>query len=461
MNFVETFSIISDPVYQAVDRFFKCYFTERDIEKTLALVTEDVFSVGTGVDEIALNKNELRKILISEFSSLPNPIHYNITEFKSKHTGCCAAECFCKFDIRTQMKDGDYVSNSIRLTVTFIKEGERLLANTFHASAACTCQPKDEFFPVRYGSDSSGNSELNWKSQHEIAELICQTIPGGILGVYVSEGNPVYMVNDVLLKMLGYSYEEFICLTGGNIINIVHTDDRNGVIEKISSAISRNVQYDLEMRIQRKDGTYLWVYSIGRKIDVTDGRKAVISVIVDFSENIKRLSSLEEENLRDPLTGLYNRKGGEKNISGFLHDKAPYIFVMMDIDNFKAVNDTYGHYEGDKILKFVSELLNNTFRKTDIIVRIGGDEFGIFIRHCTDSAAIQKKIDGIIEDYKEMIKREYPKSDSSISFGGVMVNESVSFVSLYKAADKVLYGVKSTQKGVCIIKPIQSLGESV
>lgn len=453
MTCIESLSNVPfDPLYQAVDNFFKCYFTFRDIEKTLDLVTDEVYSIGTGVGEIALNKEELRKLLQAEFSDMPNQIFYQISDFKSKKIGCCAAECFCNMDVRVQIDDGGMISYSVRLTITFVKERERMLASTFHVSVASVYQHADEFFPLRYCSNDCEDTEINWKSQHEIAQLICQTIPGGILGGYIDENYPVYVVNDKLLNMLGYTYEEFMSYTGGNIIRIIHNDDKEKVIKKVSADLSVHSQCDAEMRIRKKDGNYMWVYAIGRKIFVKDGRKAIISVIVDFSENVRRLSSLEEENIRDPLTGLYNRKGGEKFIVDCLHNSNSFIFVMMDIDNFKAVNDVYGHYEGDKILAYVAGLLRGAFRKTDIIFRIGGDEFGIFVRNCTDEKVIYEKLNKVIDEYKSKIANEYPKSQSSISFGGVVCNEAVSFISMYKAADKILYNVKSTQKGSCLIK---------
>ena len=443
-----------DKVYQAVDEFFKCYFTQRDIEKTLALVTDEVYSIGTGAGEIARNKSEFEALLKAEISNMPNQIFYEINDFESKDIGCCASECFCNMDVRAPIVDGGMISYAVRLTITFVKENGRMLASTFHVSVASVYQHDDEFFPLRYCSNNCEDTEINWRSQHEIAQIICETIPGGILGGYINENYPVYVVNDNLLNMLGYTYEEFMSITDGNIVNIIHPDDKEKVIAKVSQDLSVRSQCDAEMRIRKKDGSFMWVYAAGKEITVKDGRKAIISVIVDFSENVKRLSSLEEENIRDSLTGLYNRKGGEKFIVDCLHNCGSFIFVMMDIDNFKGVNDAYVHYEGDKILKYVADLLHGVFRKTDIIFRIGGDEFGIFIRNCTDGDAIYKKLNKVINEYRDKIITEYPKSESSISFGGVICNKAVSFTSMYKAADKVLYHVKSTQKGICLIKPM-------
>ena len=67
----------------------------------------------------------------------------------------------------------------------------------------------------------------------------------------------------------------------------------------------------------------------------------------------------------------------------------------MDIDNFKLVNDIYGHMEGDKVLVYIAELLRHSFRNTDIIFRLGGDEFAIFVCSCSDTQCIEKKLEKV------------------------------------------------------------------
>ena len=66
-----------------------------------------------------------------------------------------------------------------------------------------------------------------------------------------------------------------------------------------------------------------------------------------------------------PLTGLYNRRGGEVMVTQRFGNGNPYIFLMMDIDNFKAVNDIYGHHEGDEVLRYIADSLRQFFRQDD------------------------------------------------------------------------------------------------
>src|SRR6185436_6107102 len=93
--------------------------------------------------------------------------------------------------------------------------------------------------------------------------------------------------------------------------------------------------------------------------------------------------ALERLAVTDPLTGLSNRRGGEQNIASEIsrarRQKSPLSCILLDIDRFKEVNDTYGHQAGDHVLREISALLRRTVRAYDILVRWGGEEFLIVL----------------------------------------------------------------------------------
>ena len=133
-------------------------------------------------------------------------------------------------------------------------------------------------------------------------------MPSGIIGSYMEEGFPLYVVNDTLLNMTGYTYDEFVKTTGGLVINSIHEEDAKRVSERIFQSTGDG--YSIKYRIRKKDGNYIWVYDIGRKITVEDDRAVVISVLVDISNEIQNRYRLMEESYKDFLTGIYNRRGG-------------------------------------------------------------------------------------------------------------------------------------------------------
>ena len=439
--------------YNTIVRFFDYYLKERDIDKVLSLVSDDIYSLGTEDGEIAIGKNEFYKLLLAEIESLPMPIQYEIKDYheKSKIDGCF--DCFCNMKMTMKMPNGSDIDYSTRFTGCVCNENGKMLVQSVHISEASNHQQEDKFLPIKFASEKI--KSLN-KDDNEFWENFYQMLPGGIIVRYMEDGFPLYIINEYTLKIAGYSsYDEFFKDTDGLVINSIHEDDRQMVIDSVSDALSKTNQYEVQYRMKTKDGGYIWVYDIGRKVVAQNGRDAIISMLVDISDQVKTTQYLIDENAKDSLTGIYNRKGAESRIAESIRiSSEKYVFMMVDLDNFKMLNDIYGHAEGDKALCFIADRLASSFRKTDTVCRIGGDEFAVFITNCTDIEPIKQKIERVIEEYAKMIEQNYPKSQSSVSFGGIFTSGVNNFTELYKKADKVLYEIKKSHKGTYEIENI-------
>ena len=164
-----------------------------------------------------------------------------------------------------------------------------------------------------------------------------------------------------------------------------------------------------------------------------------------FSSQTK---NLEHKATHDGLTGLINRTGYELVIKEF-DEEINVGFLMIDVDFFKTVNDTYGHDVGDKVLKAIAKLLKKTFRTSDYVIRIGGDEFAVILPNATDDCAfsIKNKIEKINVSLEEM-GDEIPK----VSISAGLAFSSLGYTEdLYKRADRALYHSKQTTKRCCSI----------
>lgn len=300
--------------------------------------------------------------------------------------------------------------------------------------------------------DNEGmRGKMSEAAQYELIELLCRMMPGGIIGIYIEKGFPLYVINDTMLQMLGYTYDEFVERTGGMMLNAVCAADRDIVQALLSARVKWEKQLAVEYRIIRKDGSFLWVHDVGRKLTMEDGRQVIISVLVDISDSRKMRDRLMEEAEKDYLTGVFNRKGGEILISRHMQKDVPYIFLMFDLDNFKDVNDLYGHNEGDIMLRFMGGLLKRSFRASDFVIRLGGDEFALFAQPCHSPEAVSEIAERIIRSYEEEAGRRYPLVSTSVSIGGIYGTQERTFSELYKMADRILYGIKRNGKGRCEI----------
>ena len=144
----------------------------------------------------------------------------------------------------------------------------------------------------------------------------------------------------------------------------------------------------------------------------------------------------------DILTGVYNRRYYEEQLRDMFHISAA---AMLDMDHFKAVNDTYGHLVGDMTLKQVAIAIKNSVRKTDDVVRLGGDEFFIVFRDIP-FRVLQKKLEAIRSSVENIVFSDFPQLHFSISIGGVYGPGKTS--DLMNMADKLLYQAKREQAGL-------------
>lgn len=434
------------PVYQTLHTFFHHYMVERNKEKTLAMLSEHFCSIGTGEGEVAIGKQAFGLLLDREFASVPMPIRYAMSDYvqHERVPGCW--DTYFAMETQLTLPDGSIIPYKIRVTTSLHREREGYLIDCAHASEASRSQGKGEFYPLKFISQDV--ESLSAETRQQLIEIIGQIMPGGIVGGYMEEGFPLSVANEQLLGMAGYqSYQEFKQDIHGLILNSIHPDDRDYIRTEMEKVRSKGDQYEIQYRMKKKDGSYFWVHNIGRRTVAANGQDAIISVLIDITEQVHTKTTLEKAALTDPLTGIYNRKGGQARIEESVRTIPSYIFLMMDLDNFKQLNDHYGHKQGDQVLCMAAKLLSDSFRKSDTVCRLGGDEFCVLVEGCQDIAAIQRKMEGIMEQCRAIIRAHWPLSNCGLSVGGVFAHKPYSFTELYQWADELLYEVKRTQKG--------------
>ena len=165
-------------------------------------------------------------------------------------------------------------------------------------------------------------------------------------------------------------------------------------------------------------------------------------------------STLKKENSVDALTGLYNRKYFEYYFRFHHREDELSALIHIDLDNFKTVNDTMGHKEGDLVLIKVAEILHNNFRKSDCIARVGGDEFMVFMPKLSETQDAYESIQSLIKKFPVMVEGEgqIKPIPVSLSVGVVFSreNEFLSYSQLYEKADTAMYQAKKSGKGKAI-----------
>ena len=163
-----------------------------------------------------------------------------------------------------------------------------------------------------------------------------------------------------------------------------------------------------------------------------------------------RIDQTFKKAIVDPLTGLYNRlyflEVTKKSFKRAKRKDENIILVFLDLDNFKYVNDNYGHEKGDEILKEVAKTLKNMFREYDMIVRYGGDEFVIFAEMSINDIA---NIDDLLKSFKNRIEKKFKKYILSVSYGiAVFPFDADNIKDLLNIADERMYKQKKQKKKI-------------
>ena len=178
-------------------------------------------------------------------------------------------------------------------------------------------------------------------------------------------------------------------------------------------------------------------------------------MILDKTEDVKLKNKIQQElqiALKeaevDPLTNLTNRAGLEKYVKSSLENEpGKGIMMICDLDNFKSVNDELGHPEGDKVLKRFAQLLKASFRENDVVARIGGDEFVVFLQSNLSVNQLADKIQCILKDVREELSDYHDRFGLSTSIGAAYVDKQEnSYEDLYQCADVGLYIAKRLGK---------------
>lgn len=282
-------------------------------------------------------------------------------------------------------------------------------------------------------------------------ELVSEALPGGIMGSYLEEGYPLYTINDTMLNILGYTYEELVDATNEKMMNIIYPPDQKWVEESIEKQFHEKNEYKVEYRIVGKGGRIIWVSDIGKKIKSEDGRDAMISIMTDVSDRIERENQLIKEAQLDPLTGLYNRKRAISLIEAdFLKEKSGTLYIC-DVDNFKSMNDTKGHLAGDRALIHLAKLIRHYADENCVTARLGGDEFMLYFTEDAEKKGADV-IGKIQKEFAIAMKTSNPDLDITISAGGALRNAGEDFKDLYKKADTALYLAKKEKGQLKIYK---------
>jgi diguanylate cyclase (GGDEF)-like protein/PAS domain S-box-containing protein len=230
-------------------------------------------------------------------------------------------------------------------------------------------------------------------------------------------------------------------------IKNIAVSDNNGDIEEFETSIKGK---------NNREKIILWN---AKKFTDEEGSEIGLIIIgYDYTDKRRMENKLKHVATHDALTNLYNRAFFEEQLNLMFEERDSKVgIIVLDIDGLKYVNDTLGHQEGDKLITNVAKILNKTFRPSDIVSRIGGDEFSVLLRNIDE-----EKIEKILERLKERIdeynyNKKATKYPMNISFGYAIRDNGKSAVQIFKKADDMLFSKKINRKDTVIKSALSAI----
>jgi diguanylate cyclase (GGDEF)-like protein/PAS domain S-box-containing protein len=230
-------------------------------------------------------------------------------------------------------------------------------------------------------------------------------------GVALVEGDQNVYVNQKFLDIFGYEKSEDII--GKSSLTVVHPDDREMVMEYNRKRLKgESIPLKYEFKGIRKDGTILLIEVSVAKI-AYHGKMVSLAYLRNITERKLLEEQLQTMSLTDDLTGLYNRRGffalAQQQLKLAERTKKNALIFFADLDRMKQINDTLGHQEGDKALIEIASILKGVFRESDIIGRMGGDEFAVLAINTMDETGevLRNRLDNTLEEYNRPGNRNY------------------------------------------------------
>ena len=250
----------------------------------------------------------------------------------------------------------------------------------------------------------------------------------------------VEYVSPSVKTVLGYAPDQ---VKGKPFFDFIHPDEASTVKQKFQHAVETETSFRMDYRYRCANGSYIWIEALANPIA---GHHKGMNIYVFGSRDITLRKRAEDDlkhlSIHDALTGLHNRTLFEMEIRRFSTGRFdPVGIVMCDLDGLKLVNDNLGHDIGDCLLMTAASLLKEQFRTSDIVARIGGDEFAVLLPDCPP-----EMVNEICDRLKQAMKNKYipdTKIPLMISVGYVTGNcKDRPINEMLKDADMNMYKEK-------------------
>jgi diguanylate cyclase (GGDEF)-like protein/PAS domain S-box-containing protein len=290
---------------------------------------------------------------------------------------------------------------------------------------------------------------------------LLMALQGASLGVWDWDiGSGRMNFSPLFAEMLGHEQAELRPHVS-TLEELVHEEDWEAIKRVLEPHLrGESASYAVEYRLQHKQGHWVWLHDAGRVLerDETGRPLRVVGLHQDITARKRMEESLLHLATSDPLTGLWNRRHFTQMVNGELHrvrrhQQLAAALLILDLDHFKRINDTWGHAVGDEVLKHFSGLVSQHLREIDVFARLGGEEFGVLLPGLEDSRGALRaanRLRDLLAEHPVMLDSGPLAFTASIGVAMLEASDS-GFDSVFARADAALYEAKNTGRNRAVL----------
>lgn len=303
------------------------------------------------------------------------------------------------------------------------------------------CIQREDEFGIVAGAVKELHDVL--QNQDELFREVMKIQTAGAL-VTKADTMEVLLVNDMALSLFGFPPEDASRFTVEKLLERTEEAERPHIHEIMQNVRDGNGSVSFEQTVHPAKGQRLHLLVNAKGVLLSDGERVIVHSMMDITERKELEENLLVLSETDALTGLLNRRSGEKRIKSAVEKGFQGMFCLFDVNKFKTINDSFGHATGDLVLKGIGNTMQTIFRSSDICIRLGGDEFVVFALKVSTREVGEQVLDRFLKGLEKFRPEELKGHPVTVSLGAVLVTEAMDFSEMYSKADSLMYECKKT-----------------
>lgn len=457
-----------DRIRQVLYDFINAGLVEKDVEKLLRCISKQIIGIGLGEQGFVTSLQDVRNVFETSLKT-DDPSHHSVQYGRVELLHPCEHFAVICAEVHVHSHPPDegarVIKTQFQQSLSLICEEGVWRICGLHATTPIMTEEDLEAYPLKLAEKTLVNLREKIGEEVYLAEeqyrkaVLADSIAFYIINFSANCFEQCHLQNNICVYVEpntpfeGFLQEKSTDFVFAEDIAEFITCMSLKSIEKAFQTQTNEVFCEYRMRYP--DGSYVWTRTVIRLItDVVSGDRKGIMYVKNIDEDKRAVQRIMEKADYDSMTMLLNKGAMIRQVSKLLQQDEPSAkgsFLMVDVDNFKYVNDSFGHPMGDQVLITIAAILQNSFGHDSKIGRLGGDEFGVFLLGRLIDETLHEQVDQLLLRVSQLVIPEAPALTLSVSVGCAQLL-SRHFEDYYREADKALYQAKHSGKNAAIFR---------